>query len=151
MGKKPNILFIFTDQHRGDTLGCVGHPVIKTPNLDKLAKEGVVFRRCYTNVVFRRCYTNSPLCVPARSTLASGLYVNQHGAWDNDAPADRNGPSHIRNIRNAGYLTALIGKTHLLNLHPGHVRDMENELHDWGYEYAMEITSTVNDGRLKNA
>ena len=142
MGKKPNILFIFSDQHRGDTLGSVGHPVIKTPNLDKLAKEGVVFRRCYTN---------SPLCVPARSTLASGLYVNQHGAWDNDAPADRNGPSHIRNIRNAGYLTALIGKTHLLNLHPGHVRDMENELHDWGYEYAMEITSTVNDGRLKNA
>ena len=79
MGKKPNILFIFSDQHRGDTLGSVGHPVIKTPNLDKLAKEGVVFRRCYTN---------SPLCVPARSTLASGLYVNQHGAWDNDAPAD---------------------------------------------------------------
>lgn len=142
MSEKPNILFIFTDQHRGDTLGSVGHPVIKTPNLDKLAKEGVVFRRCYTN---------SPLCVPARSTLASGLYVNQHGAWDNDAPADRNGPSHIRNIREAGYLTALIGKTHLLNLHPGHVRDMENELHDWGYEYAMEITSTVNDGRLKNA
>jgi choline-sulfatase len=142
MGKKPNILFIFSDQHRGDTLGSVGHPVITTPNLDKLAKEGVVFRRCYTN---------SPLCVPARSTLASGLYVNQHGAWDNDFPADRNGPSHIRNIRDAGYLTALIGKTHLLNRHRGHVREVESELHDWGYEDVMVITSTVNNGTLKNA
>lgn len=142
MSTKPNILFIFSDQHRGDTLGSVGHPVIKTPNLDKLAKEGVVFRRCYTN---------SPLCVPARSTLASGLYVNQHGAWDNDFPADRNGPSHIRNIRDAGYLTALIGKTHLVNRHRGHVREVESELHDWGYEDAMEITSTVNNGTLKNA
>ena len=64
MGKKPNILFIFSDQHRGDTLGSVGHPVIKTPNLDKLAKEGVVFRRCYTN---------SPLCVPASLPLARGF------------------------------------------------------------------------------
>jgi choline-sulfatase len=142
MGKKPNILFIFTDQHRGDTLGSVGHPVIKTPNLDKLADEGVVFRRCYTN---------SPLCVPARSSLASGLYVNQHGAWDNDFPADRNGPSHVRNIRDAGYLTALIGKTHLLNPYLGHVREVENELHDWGYEYAMEIATTVANGRRKNA
>jgi len=143
MGKKPNILFIFSDQHRGDTLGSVGHPVIKTPNLDKLAKEGVVFRRCYTN---------SPLCVPARSTLASGLYVNQHGAWNNDFQADRNGPSHIRNIRDAGYLTAVIGKTHLLNLKTYiSVREVENELHDWGYEYAMEILSTVNEGTIKNA
>jgi len=142
MGKKPNILFIFTDQHRGDTLGSVGHPVIKTPNLDKLADEGVVFRRCYTN---------SPLCVPARSTLASGLYVNQHGSWDNDFPADRNGPSHIRNIRDAGYLTALIGKSHLLNPYRGHVREVENELHDWGYEYAMAITTTVASGIRKNA
>jgi len=142
MSEKPNILFIFTDQHRGDTLGSVGHPVIKTPNLDKLAKEGVVFRRCYTN---------SPLCVPARSTLASGLYVNQHGAWNNDIQADRNGPSHIRNIRDAGYLTALIGKAHLLNPHAGHLREVENELHDWGYEYAMEIMSTVNPGIFKDA
>ena len=142
MGKKPNILFIFTDQHRDDTLGSVGHPVIKTPNLDKLAKEGVLFRRCYTN---------SPLCVPARSSLASGLHVNQHGSWDNDFPADRNGPSHIRNIRDAGYLTALIGKTHLLNPYRGHVREVENELHDWGYEYAMEIATTVANGRRKNA
>ncbi|MFW9943019.1 MAG: sulfatase-like hydrolase/transferase [Candidatus Thorarchaeota archaeon] len=142
MSEKTNILFIFTDQHRGDTLGSVGHPVIKTPNLDKLAKEGVVFRRCYTN---------SPLCVPARSTLASGLYVNQHGSWDNDFPADRNGPSHIRNIRDAGYLTALIGKSHLLNPHRGHVKEVESELHDWGYENVMAITSTVNNGTLKNA
>jgi choline-sulfatase len=143
MAKKPNIILLFPDQHRGDTMGCVGHPVIITPNLDRLAAEGVVFRRCSTN---------SPLCVPARSTLVTGQYVNQHGAWDNSAPADRYGPSHVRNIRNAGYHTALIGKTHLLSRSRGrHAKDYEYQLHDWGYEDTMELGSTVNAGGFENA
>jgi len=143
MAEKPNILLIYTDQHRGDGMGCTGHPVAITPNLDRLADEGVVFRKCYTN---------SPLCVPARSTLISGQYVNQHGAWDNSAPADRHGPSHVRNIRDAGYRTALIGKTHLLSRISGsHARDYEYQLRDWGYEDTMELGSTVNAGGYDNA
>ena len=54
---KPNIVFIYSDQHRGDAVGCAGHPVIKTPHLDRLGSEGVVFSQCYTN---------GPICMPAR-------------------------------------------------------------------------------------
>lgn len=143
MPDKPNIVFIFSDQHRGDTMGCVGHPAVITPNLDRLAAEGVTFRRCSTN---------SPLCVPARSTLISGQYVSKHGAWDNTDTADRHGPSHVRNIRDAGYHTALVGKTHLWSPGSrGHVREYEHELRDWGYEYSMELVSTVNMGGKDNA
>ena len=104
MSEKPNIIYIFSDQHRGDTLGCVGHPAVITPNLDRLAGEGVV----YTN-----CFTNSPLCMPARATMMTGKYVCEHGVWTNSIEARAKGPSHVRNIRDAGYHTALIGKTHL--------------------------------------
>ncbi|MDE0440899.1 MAG: sulfatase-like hydrolase/transferase, partial [Gammaproteobacteria bacterium] len=55
MPRRPNIVLIFSDQHRGDALGCVGNPVVRTPNLDGLAAEGVIFRNCNTN---------SPLCMP---------------------------------------------------------------------------------------
>ena len=139
---KPNIIFIFSDQHRADSMACVGHPVVITPNMDNLASEGVVFNRCYTN---------SPLCVPARNTIASGLYVSQHGAWNNVMQADRNGQSHIRNIRDAGYHTAVIGKTHLLERYDGHVKYQEHKLNDWGYEDVTAIGSTVNTGRVDNA
>ncbi|HUV43244.1 MAG TPA: sulfatase-like hydrolase/transferase [Dehalococcoidales bacterium] len=133
MPDRPNIVLIYSDQHRGDTIGCVGHPVILTPNLDRIATEGVLFRRCSTS---------SPLCVPARATLISGHCVNQHGAWDNSAPADRQGSSHVRNIRDASYHTALIGKTHLLTDEQG--------LRDWGYEDTMEIHSTLATTRTRN-
>ncbi len=51
---KPNIVFIYSDQHRCDAVGCAGHPVIKTPHLDRLGSEGVVFSQCYTNGPKRR-------------------------------------------------------------------------------------------------
>ncbi len=51
--------------------------------------------------------------MPARASLISGKYVNQHGTWANNVEADRSSPSHVRDIRDAGYNTAVIGKTHL--------------------------------------
>ena len=133
---KPNIVLIFSDQHRGDALGCVGNPVVRTPNLDGLAAEGVTFRNCNTN---------SPLCMPARASLMTGLYVNEHGAWGNRSEADRHGPSHVRNIRDSGYCTAVIGKTHfrLYQADDGHTRDHASGLHDWGYEFAHEVKDTI--------
>ena len=92
---RPNILLIFSDQHRGDALGCVGNSTVRTPNLDGLAAEGVTLRSCTTN---------APLCMPARASLITGMYVNEHGAWGNRTEADRHGPSHVRNIRDAGVL-----------------------------------------------
>ena len=136
MTDRPNIVLIFSDQHRGDTLGCAGNPAVRTPNLDGLAAEGVVFRSCNTS---------SPLCMPARASLMTGMYVNEHGAWGNRTEADRHGPSHVRNIRDAGYCTAVIGKAHfrLYKADDGHTRDHAAGLNDWGYEYVHEIKDTI--------
>ncbi|MFX0083603.1 MAG: sulfatase [Candidatus Hodarchaeota archaeon] len=135
MSEKPNIIYIFSDQHRGDTLGCVGHPSVITPNLDKLAREGVI----YTN-----CFTNSPLCMPARATMMTGRYVCEHGVWNNAIEARSNGPSHVRNIRDAGYHTALIGKTHLYTHGVRGKMKNRNEiiklLEDWGFIDIHDLT-----------
>ena len=101
---KPNILLLMTDQQRADALGCSGGWV-RTPHLDRVAREGVRF----TN-----CVTNSPVCVPARVSLATGLYPHNTGIWHNvpyDLPADT--PTWMQAIRAAGYRTSLFGKTHL--------------------------------------
>ena len=84
MADKPNIILIFPDQHRGDTMGCAGNPAVRTPNLDRLAAEGVTFQACSTN---------SPLCMPARASLISGQYVNKHGVWNNSINGNRHGPA----------------------------------------------------------
>jgi len=145
MNKKPNILFIFPDQQRGDSLGCMGHPAVKTPHLDKLAEQGVNFTRCSTN---------SPLCVPARAALQTGTYVSQNGAWNNALVCDPKSPSYVRNIRDAGYHTAVIGKTHLwLHLVNGsvinHTNDYIGVMKEWGFEDVHELTgpmaSTASD------
>ena len=75
-----NLLFILSDQHNRDTLGCYGHPLVETPHLDALAARGVRFRSAY-------CY--SPLCVPSRASLATGRYVHQTGYRDNASPYER--------------------------------------------------------------
>ncbi len=133
MPDKPNIILIFPDQHRGDVMGCAGNPAAQTPNLDRLASDGVRFSRCCTN---------SPLCMPARASLMSGQYVNQHGIWHNWNAADRHGPSHVRNVRDAGYHTAVIGKTHLyVHGAPGmtDTRDHVQKLGDWGFVDTHEL------------
>jgi len=137
MGTKPNIVYIFSDQHRGDSMGCVGHTAVITPNLDRLSDTGVTFTRCCTN---------SPLCMPARASMMTGQYVCEHGVWNNLAEADPKGPSHVRNIRDAGYHTALIGKTHLW-IHDSwvrgdqytHARDFIPIQNDWGFEDVHEL------------
>ena len=136
MTKKPNIIYIFSDQHRGDTLGCVGHPAVITPNLDKLASEGVTFTRSYTN---------SPVCMPARASMMTGQYVCEHGIWTNNNAADPLSPSHVRNIRDAGYHTAVIGKTHLY-LHGAGWKDTRDNidiLKNWGFEDIHELTGPL--------
>jgi len=136
---RPNIMFVFTDQMRGDTLGSLpGSPVI-SPNLNRLSAEGITFTRCTSN---------SPLCVPARTSLMTGQLVRETGIWSNRSGADEHGPSHVRNIRDAGYHTAVIGKTHLWRHGPGgkrgvHVREMDHNLAGWGFDYRLEINDPI--------
>jgi len=141
MPEKPNIIYIFSDQHRGDTLGSVGHPAVITPNLDKLATEGVNFSRCYTN---------SPLCMPARATMMTGQYVCEHGIWTNGNEAASLSPSHVRNIRDAGYHTAIIGKTHLYIHGESTWKDTREKiqtLNEWGFVDTHELTGPLASGR----
>ena len=133
MTNKPNIVFIFTDQQRADTFGYAGDPVAITPNADRLAAEGVVFPRCCAS---------SPVCMTTRASLISGKPVHQHGVWSFADPELRHGSSHVRNIRDAGYHTAVVGKTHLRH-GQRHTRDHLGEMHDWGYVEATEITGPV--------
>lgn len=102
-----NLLFILSDQHRADFLGCAGHPTVQTPHLDRLAERGVRF----TNA-----YTNSPICVPARAALATGRYVHQLGNWDNAFPYTGHIPSWGHRLKAQGYRVDSIGKLHFRGL-----------------------------------
>lgn len=135
---KPNLVFIFADQMRGDCIGAVGGEAL-TPNLDRIADQGILFNRCMSN---------SPLCVPARTCLMTGQLVRENGIWSNRSGADPMGPSHVRNIRDAGYMTAVIGKTHLWRHGAGgkagvHVKDMEHVLHQWGFSDCLELNDPI--------
>lgn len=101
--RQPNILFLMADQIAAPSLPFYGHPVVKTPNLSRLASEGVVFDSAYCN---------SPLCAPSRFVLMAGQLPSRIGAYDNaaDLPADT--PTFAHYLRDAGYLTALSGKMH---------------------------------------
>ena len=100
---KTNILLIFTDQQRWDTIAAAGNPHIKTPNLDRLAREGTLFSSAYTP---------SPVCVPARCSMHYGQYPMNTGCFENnyDMPTDR--PSVADVLSSAGYRTHAIGKRH---------------------------------------
>src|SRR5262245_53235422 len=103
---RPNIVFILMDDLRFDELGCTGHPFVKTPNIDRLAKEGAIFRNAFAT---------TPLCSPSRACFLTGLYAHTHGIIDN---VDRSRESHAlvtwpRLLRDAGYETAFVGKWHM--------------------------------------
>ncbi len=103
MKRKPNILLLFTDMQRADTIHALGNPVIKTPNLDRLVAEGASFVNCHSP---------SPVCVPARCCLHYGLYPQGTGVFDNDEMPPDNGKSIPALLARESYLTAAIGKCH---------------------------------------
>lgn len=104
---KPNILFVFSDQHRWCDLNCYGNTQLKTPNLDALANQ---------SVRFENCISNSPLCVPARGTLLSGVLPLKHGAAANDLPMREHIESYADVLSSNGYHTGYIGKWHLAGI-----------------------------------
>ena len=99
---KPNILLVTADQWRGDSLSAVGHPVVKTPHVDALAREGVLFARHYASA--------AP-CSPARAGLYTGLYQMNHRVCRNGTPLDRRFDNLALAGRRAGYDPTLFGYT----------------------------------------
>jgi arylsulfatase A-like enzyme len=103
---RPNIIVMMTDDQRFDAMSCAGNTVLKTPNMDRIAREGVRFRNMFV--------TNS-LCAPSRATLMTGLYSHSHGVRDNtprrpDVPLSI--PFVSDHLRKAGYEVAFCGKSH---------------------------------------
>ena len=104
MSPRPNIVLVMADQHRADMMGCAGDPVVKTPNMDRLAAEGANFTRAYCQ---------GPLCMPARASLLSERYPRDHGVFENWTQVPPAMPTFVQRLRNAGYYTCEIGKMHL--------------------------------------
>lgn len=115
--KLPNILWITTDQQRFDSLGCNGSLVAQTPNLDRLAADGLNFQRHFTA---------NPVCSPSRASLLTGLLPSEHGLWCNGCALPENVPTIPGALSAMGYETAHFGKFHLVpimnrvNAHPAY-------------------------------
>ena len=101
---KPNFLFIITDQHRADYLGCAGHPVLKTPHIDALAAGGTRFDQFYVA---------TPVCMPNRASLLTGRYPSVHGLRQNGEYLTYRANTFADVLSANGYRTAAIGKSHV--------------------------------------
>lgn len=128
-----NLLLILTDQFRFDAMGCASNPVVQTPNLDRLAAEGVRFTEAYTEV---------PVCVPARAGLVSGQYPYRLGTYDNNGVSLEDQPTLPRLLRAQGHATMAIGKMHFFprRSHLGFDRmELSEGLvgHPWDDDYAL--------------
>ncbi len=104
MADRPNFLFIMTDQHRADWLGCYGHPVVRTPNIDALAGQGTRFEQFFVA---------SPVCMPNRASFMTGRYPTVHGLRYNGCTLPERANTFVDVLRATGYRTASIGKSHL--------------------------------------
>ncbi|MPQ43824.1 sulfatase family protein [Clostridium tarantellae] len=101
--KKPNFLIFVVDQMQSFSMGCNGNKEVKTPNIDKLASNGVTFKRAYCN---------NPVCTPSRSTMITGLLPRQHGCLSNGRVLSQHIPNLPGVLHNHGYKTHSVGKLH---------------------------------------
>jgi arylsulfatase A-like enzyme len=140
MGRK--ILFVTTDQQRYDSLGCTGNTIARTPVVDQLAADGLVYRRAYNQ---------NTVCMPARSTMLTGQYVRTHGVVANGIPLPADAPSVAAHLsQHAGYRTALLGKAHfepgfdLTGRFEENARAIRGDIGPWrGFERSVQAMHTA--------
>lgn len=105
--KQPNMLLFITDQQKAEHLGVYGNKIVKTPHLDAIARRGWKADRFYVA---------SPICMPNRSSLMTGRMPSVHGARHNGIPLSLDSVTFVERLKEAGYETALVGKSHLQNM-----------------------------------
>ena len=140
----PNILVFFTDQQRWDTAGCYGNPMQFTPNLDRMAEEGVKFENAFT------C---QPVCGPARACIQTGRYATANGVFRNGIRLPDNQPMIAPLIREAGYEPGYIGKLHLSDVvdKPVPREDRAGYTGFWEAADVLEATSHPYEGTIFDA
>jgi arylsulfatase A-like enzyme len=133
--KQPNVIFVFSDQHRADATGYAGNPDVQTAHLDRLAKQSINFKLAVSNM---------PVCSPYRATLMTGQYPLTHGLFINDKPLQTKQTCLAEAFKAADYDTAYVGKWHLNGKGRKAVIPREERL---GFDYwrGLECTHTYNE------
>lgn len=136
-----NLLFLFSDQHARHVTGAYGDPVVETPNLDRLAKEGVTFDNCYTT---------APLCTPARMAMLTAQYSYRIGCWTNSDVLASDIPTHAHSLGAAGYRPTLIGRLHSIGpdqLHGYVDRKVGDHSTNWpgGHAHSLGVLDKTNE------
>ena len=125
MSRKPNILWICTDQQRYDTSNCTGNPFVKTPNIDSLARDGVLMDGAYTVC---------PVCAPSRAAFLTGRYPRTCGVRQNGQDIPETEYLLPRMLADNGYVCGLSGKLHISACMPSVCKDVERRIND-GYSF----------------
>mgnify|MGYP006280134551 CR=1 FL=1 len=121
---QPNILFLISDQHAPQVMGCMGADFVRTPNMDRLADDGVLFENAY-------CVY--PHCVPSRASLMTGLECHRIPCYDNGAPYSSALPTWAHMLRSSGYQTIMDGKMHFVG------PDQHHGFHEHWHEPACAV------------
>jgi choline-sulfatase len=144
MQNNPNILFFQVDQLMANALSCYGNTFCISPNLDRIATEGVVFEQAYCNF---------PLCAPSRASMATGQLCSTIGAYDNAAELPAHIPTYAHYLRDMGYRTILSGKMHFIgpDQHHGFEKRLTPDLYPadfaWVPNWENEGKRDTNDAR----
>jgi choline-sulfatase len=141
MSTRPNLLYILSDQHTQKVAGCYGDPLMPTPNLDRLAAQGVTFDHAYTP---------SPLCTPARMALLTGRYPSRQSCWTNSDALASDIPTFAHAMGAAGCRPTLVGRLHSIG--PDQMRGYAERLvgdhsTNWvgGHAHSLGVLDKTND------
>ena len=135
---RPNVLFIMSDQHRHDFVGCAGAEFLRTPNLDRIAGRGVRFTQCTTNC---------PVCAPSRIGLAAGMQPWRLGSLDNGSYLPRSAVTYYQRLRDHEYRVGCVGKLDLAkpDRYNGRYGDRPC-VYGWGFTHPVECEGKMHAG-----